>query len=186
MDWWLGILLSKTVARGRKALRWLGAVVLSAGLATGASAQAAPKKPAAKTPSSPKVAPAKSKKSATSKKKVASRKSSRRARRGAWRRRGQQAIDQQRIRQIQEALIKEKYLQGTATGTWDDRSRQAMVKYQQDNGWQTRVVPDSRALIKLGLGPSYTGVLNPDSLPAAENSSPSPLPAAGIAVKPQP
>jgi len=117
--------------------------------------------------------------------KVASRKRSRRARRGAWRRRGQQAIDQQRIRQIQEALIKEKYLQGTATGTWDDRSRQAMVKYQQANGWQTRVVPDSRALIKMGLGPSYAGVLNPESLPAAKNSSPSPLPAAGIAIKPQ-
>ena len=171
------------MARGRRALRWLGAVVLSAGLATGASAEAAPKKPAAKAPSSPKVAPAKSKKKMASK--VASRKRSRRARRGAWRRRGQQAIDQQRIRQIQEALIKEKYLQGTATGTWDDRSRQAMVKYQQANGWQTRVVPDSRALIKMGLGPSYAGVLNPESLPAAENSSPSPLPAAGIAIKPQ-
>lgn len=168
-------------------MRWLGAVVLSAGLVTGASAGAAPKKPPAKTPASPKVAPAKSKKKVASKatSRFASGKRSRRARRGAWRRRGQQAIDQQRIRQIQEALIQEKYLQGTATGTWDDRSRQAMVKYQQDNGWQTRVVPDSRALIKLGLGPSYAGVLNPESLPAAENSSPSPLPAAGIAIKPQ-
>lgn len=173
------------MARARRALRWLGAVVLSAGLATGTSAAAEPKKAAAKKPSTPKVAPAKSKKTATSKKKVASRKSSRRARRGAWRHRGQQAIDQQRIHQIQEALIKEKYLQGTATGTWDDRSRQAMVKYQQDNGWQTRVVPDSRALIKLGLGPSYAGVLNPDSLPPAESRSPSPLPAAGVITTPQ-
>ena len=170
--------MSKTFARGRKAWYWLSAVVLSAGLVAGPSAQASTKKSAAKTPASPKVT------SAKSKKKVVSKKHSRRARRGAWRHRGQQAIDQQRIRQIQESLIKEKYLQGTATGTWDDRSRQAMVKYQQDNGWQTRVVPDSRALIKLGLGPSYAGVLNPDSLPAAESRSSSPLPAAGVITSP--
>jgi hypothetical protein len=29
-----------------------------------------------------------------------------------------------------------------------------MEKLQADNGWQTRIVPDSRAIIKLGLGPS--------------------------------
>jgi hypothetical protein len=29
-----------------------------------------------------------------------------------------------------------------------------MTKVQSDNGWQTKLVPDSRALIKLGLGPS--------------------------------
>jgi hypothetical protein len=28
-----------------------------------------------------------------------------------------------------------------------------MQKVQSDNGWQTRITPDSRALIKLGLGP---------------------------------
>ena len=31
-----------------------------------------------------------------------------------------------------------------------------MTKYQADNGWQTKVIPDSRALIKLGLGPNYS------------------------------
>ena len=31
-----------------------------------------------------------------------------------------------------------------------------MVRYQADNGWQTKVAPDSRALIKLGLGPNYS------------------------------
>jgi hypothetical protein len=29
-----------------------------------------------------------------------------------------------------------------------------MEKLQADNGWQTKLVPDSRAIIKLGLGPS--------------------------------
>jgi hypothetical protein len=28
-----------------------------------------------------------------------------------------------------------------------------MQKLQEDNGWQTKITPDSRALIKLGLGP---------------------------------
>jgi len=30
------------------------------------------------------------------------------------------------------------------------------VKYQADHGWQSKVIPDSRALIKLGLGPNYS------------------------------
>ena len=38
-----------------------------------------------------------------------------------------------------------------ANGSAD--SQAAMVKYQSDNGWQTKITPDSRALIKLGLGP---------------------------------
>jgi hypothetical protein len=29
-----------------------------------------------------------------------------------------------------------------------------MQKMQGDNGWQTKITPDSRALIKLGLGPT--------------------------------
>jgi hypothetical protein len=29
-----------------------------------------------------------------------------------------------------------------------------MQKFQADNGWQTKLMPDSRAIIKLGLGPS--------------------------------
>jgi hypothetical protein len=33
-----------------------------------------------------------------------------------------------------------------------------MGKLQGDNGWQTKLVPDSRALIKLGLGPSTASV----------------------------
>jgi hypothetical protein len=67
---------------------------------------------------------------------------------------GQQAIDADRSREIQTALIREHYLDGEPTGVWDDRSKAAMLKFQADNGWQTKVTPDSRALIKLGLGPS--------------------------------
>jgi hypothetical protein len=66
---------------------------------------------------------------------------------------GQRQIDPDRAREIQSALIKENYLSGEPSGQWDAHSEQAMQKYQADHGWQTRITPDSRALIKLGLGP---------------------------------
>jgi len=42
------------------------------------------------------------------------------------RKRGQQAIDSARAREIQTALIREHYLQGQPTGTWDGASEAAM------------------------------------------------------------
>ena len=89
-------------------------------------------------------------------------------RKGSWKKKGQQGINSDRATQIQQALIREKYLTGEATGTWDARTQAALVKYQGDNGWQTKVVPDSRALIKLGLGPNYSSEL----LNSPTNASP--------------
>jgi hypothetical protein len=77
--------------------------------------------------------------------------------------RGQQKIDSERATAIQEALIREHYLSGSASGTWNQSSEDAMRRYQADHGWQTKEVPDSRALIKLGLGPSKDHLLNPES-----------------------
>jgi hypothetical protein len=77
--------------------------------------------------------------------------------------RGQQKIDSERAQSIQEALIREHYLSGEPTGTWNQASEDAMRKYQADHGWQSKQVPDSRALIKLGLGPSKDHLLNPES-----------------------
>jgi hypothetical protein len=77
--------------------------------------------------------------------------------------RGQQKIDSDRVQAIQEALIREHYLTGEATGTWSQSSEDAMRRYQADHGWQSKTVPDSRALIKLGLGPSHDHLLNPES-----------------------
>ncbi len=77
--------------------------------------------------------------------------------------RGQQAIDAQRAKEIQGALFREHYLSGEPSGTWDSATQEAMRKYQADQGWQTKVIPDSRALIRLGLGPSREHLLNPDS-----------------------
>lgn len=99
--------------------------------------------------------------------------------------RGQQKIDSERATAIQQALIREHYLSGTASGTWNQASEDAMRRYQSDHGWQTKEVPDSRALIKLGLGPSKDHLLNPESamttapdapraasLPATSHSAP--------------
>jgi hypothetical protein len=80
-------------------------------------------------------------------------------RKASWKKKGQQSINSERATQIQEALIREKYLTGEPTGSWDARTQAALVKYQADNGWQSKVVPDSRALIKLGLGPNYSSEL---------------------------
>jgi len=77
--------------------------------------------------------------------------------------RGQQAIDTQRTHEIQTALLREHYLTGAPSGTWDASTQAAMRKYQADQGWQTKVIPDSRALIRLGLGPSREHLLNPES-----------------------
>lgn len=76
---------------------------------------------------------------------------------------GQRGIDEERTRAIQNALIQQHYLAGEPTGAWDQSTKDALVKYQADNGWQTKLTPDSRALIKLGLGPDHKGLLNPDT-----------------------
>ena len=65
----------------------------------------------------------------------------------------QRTIDDERATQIEVALINAGYLSGEPSGHWDAQSQAAMEKVQADNGWQTKLVPDSRALIKLGLGP---------------------------------
>lgn len=96
-----------------------------------------------------------------------------RTRKGAWKHHGQQTIQPDRAREIQAALIRENYLTGEPSGQWDPRTKDAMTRYQADHGWQTKVTPDSRALIKLGLGPNYTDNLlpNPASDAVAANGA---------------
>lgn len=74
---------------------------------------------------------------------------------------GQRAIDDSRATQIQSALVKSGYLSNdAASGHWDSQTEAAMQKLQADNGWQTKLIPDSRAIIKLGLGPTHDTGLN--------------------------
>ena len=95
---------------------------------------------------------------------------------GAWKHHGQQGIQGDRAAEIQQALIRENYLDGSPTGAWDSRTQQAMARFQADHGWQAKVTPDSRALIKLGLGPSHDkDIVNLESVSSpmdASSSSP--------------
>lgn len=85
---------------------------------------------------------------------------------------GQRVMDSSRAVEIQQALIQAHYLSGNPTGQWDAGTQAAMVKYQNDNGWQTKITPDSRALIKLGLGPKQdAGEYASSPAGIAENSS---------------
>jgi hypothetical protein len=84
---------------------------------------------------------------------------------------GQQKIDSKRTEEIQEALIREHYLDGKPTGVWNDATQQAMQKYQADNNWQSKTTPDARALIKLGLGPDHDHLLNPESAMTSQPQS---------------
>jgi hypothetical protein len=91
--------------------------------------------------------------------------------------RGQQKIEPERAQAIQEALIREHYMTGEAAGTWNQSSEDAMRRYQADHGWQSKTVPDARALISLGLGPSHDHLLNPES---AMTTEPPPTHAASL------
>lgn len=75
-------------------------------------------------------------------------------------------IDPERATQIQAALIASSYLSGAPSGAWDTQTQSAMEKFQADNGWQTKLIPDARAIIKLGLGPA-----NASATDAAANSA---------------
>ncbi|HZD76886.1 MAG TPA: peptidoglycan-binding domain-containing protein [Acidobacteriaceae bacterium] len=88
---------------------------------------------------------------------------------------GQRGIAPERATQIQTALIRENYLTGAPSGQWDTQTESAMQKYQADHGWQTKLTPDSRALIALGLGPSTDS--GPQTLPANTYTAPSAEPA---------
>jgi peptidoglycan hydrolase-like protein with peptidoglycan-binding domain len=92
--------------------------------------------------------------------------------------RGQQAIASERVTQIQQALIREHYLTGEADGKWDATTIAAMQKYQADHGWQSKLMPDSRALLKLGLGPDYSAAINAEgssfAAPASSIRAPAP------------
>ena len=85
---------------------------------------------------------------------------------------GQRGIDDTRATQIQTSLIKSGYLTGEPSGHWDASTEAAMQKFQSDNGWQTKLIPDSRAIIKLGLGPAQdSNVASPNRSAATTEAS---------------
>ena len=67
---------------------------------------------------------------------------------------------------------------GEPTGQWDSTTVAAMQKFQADQGWQTKLMPDSRALKKLGLGPDYSNAINASGSSFADPKAASEIPAA--------
>lgn len=60
-------------------------------------------------------------------------------------------IPPERATEIQNALIKRGYLDGPASGQWDDNSVDAMKQFQYDNGFPTTGQPSALALKRLGV-----------------------------------
>jgi len=70
----------------------------------------------------------------------------------SWRQPRQTEPDAERAREIQEALSREGYLTSKPSGKWDAATSDAFSRYQRDQGLPVTGKPESRALIKLGLG----------------------------------
>jgi peptidoglycan hydrolase-like protein with peptidoglycan-binding domain len=81
-------------------------------------------------------------------------------------------ISTERATEIQTALAKAGYLNGEPTGVMDAQTTSALQKMQADNGWQTKITPDARALIRLGLGPQSESASAslPDTISAVSDS----------------
>jgi len=80
--------------------------------------------------------------------------SSRRGRRTAYRSRlARLHPTPERITEIQKALAETGYLRQDPAGKWDGATREAMRRFQQDNGFPVTGLPEAKSLMKLGLGP---------------------------------
>jgi hypothetical protein len=60
-----------------------------------------------------------------------------------------------RYREIQDSLIAKGYLEGPATGVWDQNSIAAMKKYQEEQKQDPTGKITAKSLITLGLGPKF-------------------------------
>lgn len=62
-------------------------------------------------------------------------------------------LQSERATEIQQALIARGYLNQNPTGVWDDATRDAMRRFQQENQFPATGLPEAKSLMKLGLGP---------------------------------
>lgn len=71
----------------------------------------------------------------------------------AYTRLAQMQMDPTRVESIQQALISAGTYHGTPSGHWDSETRDAMARYQTENGFGVTGLPDAKSLMKMGLGP---------------------------------
>ena len=120
--------------------------------------------------------------------------SARRRRPNTYARLAHMQMDPARVENIQQALIGAGALQGPPTGRWDAGTHDAMARYQAENGFGVTGLPDSKSLMKLGLGPhplppqldkSSAPAISPDKPVQAPGDAPdAPAPSPGGAVSP--
>lgn len=80
----------------------------------------------------------------------------------------------QRVAEIQRALIQAGYLHQEASGKWDEATREAMRRFQEERGFPATGLPEAKSLMKLGLGPH----------PLPDDVDPSAAPRASVNPKP--
>lgn len=90
----------------------------------------------------------------------------------------------QRIEEIQSALSRDGYYQGSPSGKWDSSTVDAMRRFQQEHGISPTGKLDAASLQKLGLGSDVAGLgaprVAPQTMPPASiviGTSPAATPA---------
>jgi peptidoglycan hydrolase-like protein with peptidoglycan-binding domain len=83
------------------------------------------------------------------------------------------AIPPERVREIQDALKREGYLQNEPSGQYDRATVEAMTNYQKDHNFRTTGYPTAESLQKLGLTRQrrVNPPAAPDSVKSEDNSS---------------
>jgi hypothetical protein len=77
----------------------------------------------------------------------------------------QKAPTPQRIEEIQTALSRDGYYQGSPNGKWDSSTVDAMRRFQQEHGISPTGKLDAQSLQKLGLGSDVAGLGAPRVAP---------------------
>ena len=86
----------------------------------------------------------------------------------------QKAPTADRISEIQSALVRGGYYQGSPNGKWDSNTVAAVQKFQSANGIEANGKLDAPTLQKLGLGSDIAGVSAPKPTPPPSCCSPTP------------
>lgn len=138
----------------------LSALLIAACLGWGQAQKKSSAKSTAKSSAPKSTAKKSAAKKSTAKKSSARKSTSTRKRtttarrRTTWRNR-QTAPDRERYREIQQALVDKGYLEGPATGRWDQASIDALRRFQEEQNLEPDGKINSLSLIALGLGPKY-------------------------------
>jgi peptidoglycan hydrolase-like protein with peptidoglycan-binding domain len=99
--------------------------------------------------------------------------------------RRQLSPDPSRIREIQEALVRQGFYEGEPTGKWDSQTVSAMKGFQEAKGLAPTGKIDALSLQKLGLGSPTAGIAPPATKTPPQPQAPAVVvPPAGSPTRP--